>query len=351
MTKLKCITWNFGEQTPEKISNLTRFLKEDTASRPIYFIGLQEIQKQDHEVIVKTLASNIPERYKIISFIKDNSSVTSFITTQKFCLLSIIVYPDEINIQNISWRSEKILANNNLTAFAINTKGYLFADFTIDGVEYTLVNIHLPFVNGEFTNVNFNSLFRYFQDRRNIIILGDFNTRSTIDDTCILKEQDVSACKAVEFVKKYKGNLEQLQGLLNMCLKTDVPAVCAPLKSKLLEKDFLRQYLSKTPTCGYQEGAISFLPSYKVTPNEGVYNLIKRLPGYADRVLIRGEYLSIVENTYRLLHDVKGNDHLPVVVDVQMKSSSGGARRKRKTTLNKQIKKKVVITKKRKINK
>jgi len=272
-------------------------------------------------------------------------------TTQKFCLLSIIVYPTTINIQNISWRSEKILANNNLTAFAINTKGYLFVDFTIDGIEYTLVNIHLPFVNGEFTNANFNSLFRYFKDRRNVIILGDFNTRSTIDDTCILKEEDVLVCKAVEFVKTYKGRLVKLQGLLNMCRMTDTPEVCTPLKSKLLEKDFLRQYLSENPSYGYQEGVIRFLPSYKVTPNEGVYNLIKRLPGYADRVLIKGENLSIVENTYRLLYNVKGNDHLPVVVDVQMKSSSGGARRKRKITLNKQIKKKVVITKKCKMNK
>jgi len=62
MTKIKCITWNFGEQTPEKISNLTQFLNEDTASRPIYFIGLQEIQKQDHEGIIKKVIFQTPRK-------------------------------------------------------------------------------------------------------------------------------------------------------------------------------------------------------------------------------------------------------------------------------------------------
>lgn len=292
------MTWNFGKLTESKIMHLIDFLKEDE-SRPIYFIGLQEIRKQDHEVIVRALQSNIPRGYTLVSQLKDNSSWTSFLTEQSFCLLSILVHPRIL--ENISWKSERIQAKPNVSTLALNTKGYLFADFTIEGIPYTFVNIHLPFVSGQFTKVNLDALFTFFRNRRNMIILGDFNTRSTLDDTCT-----VSNCK-VDFVKDYKGPLHQLESSLNQCRRT---RRCKPLIAKLVEKDFLKPRLGL-----YREGEVGFLPSYKVTP-DGAYQLKKRLPGYADRVIIRGD-LRIVSGTYRLLK-FQGNDHLPVAVDVQI---------------------------------
>lgn len=73
---------------------------------------------------------------------------------------------------------------------------------------------------------------------------------------------------------------------------------------------------------GWDEGEITFWPTYKRDPDTGRFKLEKgregRLPGYADRIMVNnskspegGAFLQIIAGTYKSL-PVTGSDHLPV---------------------------------------
>lgn len=335
MTKLKIITWNFGKSSDEKIRHLQQFLTHDT-SRPICVIGLQEVSGKEYRSIVEKLKSQIPIHYTLEYGFKTSSIFTSFY------LLTIIVYHQEVSIENLSWKSKTIPHSPEILSFAVDTKGYLYADLTINDIQYTLVNVHLPFVNVNFTASNLESLFEFFRDRSNIIILGDFNTRSTIDDTCVAND---TPCDNVNFKKNYKGKLTALETSLNLCRENNTSDICTHLKSKLLKKDFLTVFLSKQKV--YSEGVVTFLPSYKVDPTTGMYSLSGknkiRLAGYADRILVRGIHLKIIEDSYKM-EMFTGNDHFPVVAEVAVLPFSGGRKTSMKCAAKLKIKTKKRIS-------
>ena len=80
---------------------------------------------------------------------------------------------------------------------------------------------------------------------------------------------------------------------------------------------------------GWDEGRITFWPTYKRDPDTGLFLLQKggkgRLPGYADRIMVNnskspagGAFLEIIADTYNSL-SVKGSDHLPVACEFFLK--------------------------------
>ena len=207
----------------------------------------------------------------------------------------------------------------------------------------------MPFKNESLSKDSFDALFKYFQNKRNVIILGDFNTRSKVDDTCLTKQCNVL------FKKNADNPTQQLENTLNLCKKPENDAettYCNTLQKKLIDSDYLTQYLENKVNKpaneaslaqylnqpnnvpehinrnDYVEGTITFLPSYKI--NDGMYSLKKdrkhRLAGYADRILVKG--VRIVENSYKLCN-CKGNDHYPVMLDIEAMPMNGGTRKKR----------------------
>lgn len=64
------------------------------------------------------------------------------------------------------------------------------------------------------------------------------------------------------------------------------------------------------------------------------------MAGYADRILVKGENLSILSNTYDRV-ECTGNDHFPVILEVQIKDIIGerGGRKTKKTKKSKKLKK------------
>jgi hypothetical protein len=232
--------------------------------------------------------------------------------------LTFIIYPTILNINikknNLGFISRTKAVASTSKSFIGDTKGYLWIDFSINNIDITVVNIHLPFQNAAFSSVNFKMLFDTFKSTNNAIIFGDYNTRSTVDDTCL----NTDSCSAVVFEKNAKSDVSALQGQLNSCKSQPD---CESLKQKLISNDYLNQ-VKKTEMEGYNEAEINFLPSYKIN-NIGDYSLQKnqdkRLVGYADRILVKGKNLNIIPDSYKLM-ECLGNDHFPLMLDVEITS-------------------------------
>lgn len=332
MTKFKIFTWNFGKQTNEKLECITQMF-ENIELNTIYVFGLQEVRSKDYKYILNHFEDKVKEinGYKIINK-KKYSSFHPFKRTSEFDLVTFIIYPKDIIIIDNKQKSHKVASSKSVLNL-FDTKGYLSIDLMIDNINYTLVNVHLPFQDEELSKQNFEMLYKTFDNRDNIIIFGDYNTRSKFDDTCLKN----NPCD-IEFTKNVdKENVEELQKNLNNCQKH---ILCTDIEEKLTDKDYLNEVKDGIME-GYTEDEIHFLPSYKVDKDTGEYSLIKegqgRLAGYADRILVKGEDLQIVKGSYKL-GDCSGNDHFPVMLDVELThfvNNYGGKTKRRKRGIKK----------------
>ena len=386
-TNIKVITWNFGNYSETKLQCITKQVitnTDNTIDTYTYIFGFQEVHTKDVKSIVDFFEKTFNKLNKQIYY----AHQATF--NSKFDLLTFIIYnSNQTNAtsdttktlykrqlkSNFITKKVKIKANigkiNNFMDFlGINTKGYLILECVSNGETYTIVNIHLPFKEEAFSIEHFYLLFKYLEDKKKVIMLGDFNTRSKFVDKCLNannKSENANYnnnnknteplinnafnCKEdVKFIKNTPYNTEILQTKLNKCIKltnlTDNDKdKCETLKKSLIDTDLLSQL--QTPIDNnlnigikwfsqvkkyledYKEGTITFLPSYKfkLFPNtsnaEIEYELNKtkdkqtqyRLSGYADRILIKSNngILTINENTYNILR-CTGNDHLPVMV-------------------------------------
>jgi hypothetical protein len=204
------------------------------------------------------------------------------------------------------------------------------------------VNVHLPFKDENTSETEYNELLTYtnnfYQNIKtkynpggenvNVIIMGDFNTRSKVDDTCI---DDFENCSNVKFIKDATEEVSALQGKLNNCFKNeDEVEKCKLLKDGLIKKDYFNEYKTKPEfeDSGFIEENITFYPSYKFKeskydgPQE--YSLQKgkdkRLAGYPDRILYKGyNNESLKGSDYRLCV-CNGNDHYPVMLTLTSQS-------------------------------
>lgn len=311
MPKFKIFTWNYGKSTPGKLDCIANTLFTETDT--IYVVGLQEVSTFDILQITNYIDKITDKTQYNFTYGRKSS------TTMGFDLLTFIIYPKSVSINfkknNFGYISRTKSVASSSKSIMGDTKGYLWIDLVINNVDVTVVNIHLPFQNSDFSSENFKMLYNNFQDKTNVIIFGDYNTRSTVDDTCLTE----SSCSNVLFEKNAKGSVSILQDKLNEC-KT-IPGDCGPVKEKLISNDYLNAVKSTTMN-GYNEAQINFLPSYKFN-NSGIYSLKKgdkkRLVGYADRILVKGANLNILSDSYKL-GECLGNDHLPVMVDVELVS-------------------------------
>lgn len=309
--KFKVFTWNIGRTNPDKLQCIQTEMFSKTEPDTIYVVGLQEINYYDVDKINKSFKEKIPKSYGMT-----HGRKSSF---KDFDLVTLIFFPIGIehkmkytfSMANATFHTKKIPSKKGRTTM-IDTKGYLWCDFEIDGVQYTIVNIHLPFQNEEFSLANFKLLQKTFENKQNVIIFGDYNTRSKVDDSCLGN----TICD-VKFEKNAENSVSVLENTLNKCKVNSGNANCENIQQKLTQYDYLNQV--KDIMRDYYEDEITFLPSYKINKT-GDYSLVKdgkrRLAGYADRILVKGEDLRIIPNSYKRI-DCLGNDHFPIVVEVE----------------------------------
>ena len=365
--KIKILTWNVGDlqENDNKLDCIAKNLFGDTDNTnntnntnntyntynldesTIYVLGLQEVNDA-HIANINKYISYILNKQKPTHTFNTNTKFSRFGSFDLFtCLIFPLALKDKIDIK---WNNKNLPSKPGMNVANFGkTKGYLDATVRIKKTNtplFTLVNIHLPFHNENFTLKNIEKLFTHYRNKDNIIIFGDFNSRSKFDDTCI----NNSGCQP-KFIKNAEGPVDKLEERLNSktctlskkrtstrrytntskkftseSVNSQNPLLtggnpCDTLITELVSKDAIND-LIKTE---YKEDDIHFLPTYKVDPykvlmKSGRYSLHKdgknRLAGYADRIIYRGTQLDSSVGSYKKL-DCEGNDHFPLMLELK----------------------------------
>ena len=96
-----------------------------------------------------------------------------------------------------------------------------------------------------------------------------------------------------------KTEASQFNSLINLCQYIQYDQ----LKQQVILTDFLKEY---------QEGELSFPPTYKLNINGEGYNP-KRVPGWTDRIFYNSKGKETKQLEYTSDQTVKGSDHSPVL--------------------------------------
>lgn len=156
----------------------------------------------------------------------------------------------------------------------------------------------------------------------------------TFKDSIIVENKKESQNNIEPFHYDYKNQIK----IRNLSIPYEIPKILnCNIESRFTENidkipmhdlinilhksDFLYNYMNSLFP-GFDECPIRFLPSYKRNTTNGKFSLIKkekekedgRLPGYADRILLKG-FLPDTMDIYQTL-PVTGNDHLPVALTI-----------------------------------
>jgi endonuclease/exonuclease/phosphatase family metal-dependent hydrolase len=319
--KIKVFTWNIGKFAEKKLNSIqTEFLK-DMEPETIYVIGLQEVTNSDFDKIKTFFKIAYKDQRTVLSGEK-KAGVLGLAPGDiaNYGLLSIILFPLNNSPNKDSFKQQETDIKG--------TKGYVCVNFTFKGVNINLVNVHLPFKDEITTQESITTLLKKYKDDSSIIF-GDFNSRSKYDDTCLNNNNVPSEClKPVIFKKNVDLNSEfKLQSALNVCAdKDDTVTECKTLREKLVKYDYIIESEIITKS-GFNELPITFLPSYKIDKETGVYSLSKdnkdgRLAGYADRIIYNKNIEAI---DYKELRECRGNDHYPLTLTLTVKPNVGVA--------------------------
>ena len=346
-------SWNVGKFTQDKVHNLLekeqKALGEDI-NPALRVYGFQEISWGEVKKFNKALTTKLKTKNytKILKKTACNKSKT----------FQIVLFVFTLNTRhNLESQSKcKML-----------TKGYVAARL---GMSLTLVNTHMPFKTANKTISFGTNMMKWLNDKKlynendrdNILLFGDLNSRSLLTQDCYQKNiptdcpspysreystKDKKSCQRCR--RKFRPNYRQLYCIVKHMLETmkfqdtyppkvigeaadeDGAKICfhcnkenkqlfeaaiLPQRNKrglinfLIERDSLCSLKNQLE---FKEAKIDFLPTYKRHETKGTFLLEKkivgRLPGYADRIIFNGPNLSPI--LYTSL-GVKGNDHLPI---------------------------------------
>ena len=340
---IEIFSWNFGESSPSKLRSILDYIGNIDTS--LIVVGLQEVHDSELLLITSTLADSMYALgYEMKSFRRD-----TFLGSANFSLVTFIFYKNlnliEANALQGSYMGGSEL--HRLMDKIKGTKGLLevFIKFQKpDGnlAQFYLVNVHLPFSSIKSTTDAINYLLREYgnlklnsEERNKIIIFGDFNSRSLVDDSCINGEK----CVNIMYKKEYVEPVNKLEMKLNKCRENFEPE-CHFLLNTLVANDaIIKHGLFKRS--GFEESDLHILPTYKLDVESGEYSLKKkcgithklstsikslgtkslkycgRLTGYPDRIFFNSNALEVV-NGYRV-YTVPGNDHYPIVMTLKEK--------------------------------
>ena len=331
-------TWNFGSSKPDKLACVMNdFNNTAESTNQIYVIGLQEVAESEIEAVTTSITTYINDKFPLYQIKRGIKHINKLLGKfEAFALVTYIIYkksePLDVDFQTINiqayptTRAYSLKNLGNIVSNQGNTKGYLIVNCKYQEQQFTLANIHLPFYNAEFTKASVKTLFKKLKAVDNVIIFGDFNTRSQYNDVCI----DTTICD-VEFKKKVPvDSIKKLEKKLNNCNEI---FKCPKLVDSLTTYDYLTQ-AGLIVNNGYNESPITFLPSYKINKNTGIYSLSKgqdgRLVGYADRIIFKGKFAA-KQDSYKLIN-CKGNDHFPIALDLKfIPNATGGKNIQRKS--------------------
>jgi hypothetical protein len=299
-------------------------------------------------------------------------------------IVTMIMVSNSITIVNDA--PMNILECPSFSEAKLGTKGYIISkiSYKLNGnLQPTLgiVNLHAPFktakISEEFfsnilSRINTDSDLKLNPLHDNLIILGDYNSRSLITaNKEYIKDVEPKICEyslqnepSSGYDKNYcdiKRDLESIQPsdseLSGLIPDNTKNTKYTNLVSTLVASNSFNAFKSKITDWLIKEYDIKFLPSYKrqtlkqfgkhtrkveelismsanmskntlkkiVSPGQfflekhGKKPIIKtktlkyRLPGYADRITALGKYIHLLKQNMYTTIPVFGNDHIPVV--------------------------------------
>ena len=374
--KFNVLTWNYGEHTIEKLTDVLKgLINGEVDDNTAYVLGLQEVNsKQVFQIVEET--KKINSNYKILHHTcNTNISIGSL---NKFVLLTIVISKLSITMSENSCKgraSSMPTSRWTISPKVVATKGDNIMRIRVADKTVAVINVHLPLDSGEYQISNLNSLFSTEYKTKYKLFLGDFNCRSMITDNCI-KDMCV-----IPYAKRVEGSTSTLQELMNgetndaimrkIREEDSLHKMCGInsyttnqlVKSKVSEQTSVAElsetikdiiYNSIPPNVGNDFLANSeLLASYNVD-SEGKYALTKTKndktlycpPGLADRIFSIG-FEKGDEFKYKTLQII-GNDHLPVLCTGLMLpiKSVGVKKHTRKNKLPKRKRRRSLCTRK-----
>jgi hypothetical protein len=332
MMKIRVFSWNYGDNTLEKEQKIKHYIASELEAASndidIFVIGLQEVHAKDAPRLGTSL-----KRYMYDLDYRGNIFQQ---TSKKFTLFTGIFMRPHLRYVDFEEKHLYLPQHQglfwNLIKPITGTKGSLSIHLTLRNEltgfisKYIFVNVHLPFDSEILTKESIiNVLKPFIWKDANIIMYGDFNSRSLFNDDCDKKNK--KKCDGVNYEKNIDVHTVQgLQDHLNSCKRLQTgngintrALNCDNLESNLQSNDLIiRDNLINK---GFDELPLYGLPSYKIDPDTGDYLLKKqdrnkvkgRLPGYADRIIFSGSELTAIN--YKVL-PYTGNDHFPVALSL-----------------------------------
>jgi endonuclease/exonuclease/phosphatase family metal-dependent hydrolase len=357
--RISVLSWNIaGKLSSISSSKLVKLIKEYNNSwkgNPhIIVIGLQEVpyvNAKTYNHIASEIAECIEGHYEVL---QDNGNHSFFSCSRSNYGIATFVFRSKqfpVTIINAVSKCIRFTETKGFCAVSLKT-----------GHNETIhvVNAHMPFDTIATTekfiytmketlvnnNMNIDTSDRY-------ILLGDLNSRSVLTKDCYVR--NVTTCKKREsdpddiLYCKIKSHLEGLTLMssiskiepsdkklekINSFDSSDVANNCSigkrarlddikdnDIVKVLLESDSINNHMN-TWFPMFKEHPITFLPTYKRNMKTGLFLLDSkghgRLPGYADRILVKTPpELPAKLISYKPLN-VTGSDHLPLVGEFEL---------------------------------
>lgn len=331
---LRIFSWNYGETSKLKERSMFKLINQEfTKSQNnihIFVIGLQEVHSSQAEYLgmyLKKAMDHFGYDGTIYQQGKGDFNLLTGVFMQPF--LQFINFEEKhLYLAANTTFTNKVLSGIIKTKGALSVKINVINTITGERLSFIFVNVHLPFHSADHTRASVNKVLRqYAWSGDNIIMFGDFNSRSLYNDECDIRNKKV--CEGVSYVKNVpKESVVQLEKHLNTCrrVKYESDSVlrreydlrkhqCHDLSKNLQNNDLLvRENMINSND--FSELRLFSLPSYKINPEDGVYSLQKgrhgRLAGFADRIIFRGYFEA---SDYKML-PYTGNDHYPIMLSV-----------------------------------
>ena len=331
---VRTFSWNIGTATYSKLQALQDMILQ-SLNVDIIVIGLQEVSKAQIKVYKDACCDAVKKsRFRCISFNQHGGD---------FSLLTVILYSSELQKEGAEVKTFIPLASaHGLLSRAASklfaTKGALSIRIHFrhkmgeSSVPYTFVNVHLPFDTELFTVRSIAQILSPYSPwvDENVIVFGDFNSRSLVDDNCVRnlessKNRESLLCKGVPYKKNFNPEaVTKLEQKMNSCIVKPT-RFCDKLNQALIVNDALYRNARVIYDRGFKEAALYTFPSYKVDLETGQYSLKKkregRLAGFADRIIFKGNFTP----TEYVRLSITGNDHFPISLTLIGQSPSSGS--------------------------
>ena len=343
--KILVYTWNTGSITGditgysdsiEKLYNFINVRLDNSTNTELVVFNFQEIQ-------ITNLHINDYINRDDFVLINENYSNTCY-GQWSYGLITLVYKNKKYN------KNFKVIQNKICNPFTdiINplkkgsgAKGAIFTQIEqINGkIQFCILNIHAPFgkkleiYNEFFELLKKNNVLKQYSDYTKFILVGDINSRSYPLDReknnthffTIKNARDNDFKYSSNILIENNGNLSLINNNENLIkllydndlinwFKNEIPLL-QNFNDVFLEKNNINK--SKNNYHTYP----NHLPSYKIDPETGNYVFIttdnkKRVPGYADRIMISNDSIFLCIN-YGMLNDV-GSDHFPIYAEFEI---------------------------------